>query len=112
LIVAEFNPATAIGRIRPNQRAQLRLDGFPWAQFGSVDAKVLRVAGEIRDRSVRVELSATRDATRGLTLRHGMTGMVEVSIEDISPALLLLRTIGQSFAPPAPKPPAMTASSR
>jgi membrane fusion protein, adhesin transport system len=112
LIVAEFNPATAIGRIRPDQRAQLRLDGFPWAQFGSVDAKVLRVAGEIRDRAVRVELSATRDATRGLTLRHGMTGMVEVSIEDVSPAMLLLRTIGQSFAPPARKAPAMTASSR
>lgn len=107
-IVAEFNPATAIGRIRPNQRAQLRLDGFPWAQFGSVDARVLRVAGEIRDRSVRVELSATRDATRGVTLRHGMTGMVEVSIENIPPAILLLRTIGQSFAPPSPKLSAMT----
>lgn len=112
LIVAEFNPATAIGRIRPNQRAQLRLDGFPWAQFGSVDARVLRVAGEIRDRSVRVELSATRDATRGLTLRHGMTGMVEVSIEDIAPATLLLRTIGQSFAPPKPKPPTMAGVSQ
>lgn len=105
LIVAEFDPATAIGRLRPRQRAQLRLDGFPWAQFGSVDATVLRVAGEIRDRSVRVELAASQQATRGLALRHGMTGTVEVSVERLSPATLLLRTIGQSFAPPKPARP-------
>lgn len=108
LIVAEFNPATALGRIKPGQAAQLRLDGFPWAQYGSVQAQVARVAGEMRDRGLRVEFVATRDATRGLTLRHGMTGTVEVSIEAVSPATLLLRTIGQSFAPPstAMAPPA------
>lgn len=108
LIVAEFNPATALGRIKPGQIAQLRLDGFPWAQYGSVQAQVVRVAGEIRDRALRVEFTATRDATRGLTLRHGMTGTVEVNIEAISPATLLLRTIGQSFAPTSnsmPPPP-------
>lgn len=112
LIVAEFDPATAIGRLRPNQRAKLRLDGFPWAQFGSVDARVLRVAGEMRDRSVRVELSTAAEATRGLALRHGMTGTVEVSVEDMSPATLLLRTVGQSFAPPAKAAPQAGRSAR
>jgi membrane fusion protein, adhesin transport system len=101
LIVAEFDPATALGRIKPGQRATLRLDGFPWAQYGSVEAQVLRVAGEIRGKSLRVELAAARDATRGVTLRHGLTGIIEVSIEKTSPAALLLRTIGQSVAPPS-----------
>jgi membrane fusion protein, adhesin transport system len=99
LIVADFNPATALGRIKPGQVAQLRLDGFPWAQYGSVEAQVARVAGEMRDRGLRVEFIATRNATRGLTLSHGMTGTVEVNIEAITPAALLLRTIGQTFAP-------------
>ncbi len=101
LIVAEFDPATALGRIKPGQRAMLRLDGFPWAQYGSVEAEVLRVAGEIRGKSLRVELIAARDATRGVTLRHGLTGIIEVRIERTSPAALLLRTIGQSVAPPS-----------
>jgi membrane fusion protein, adhesin transport system len=101
LIVAEFDPATALGRIKPGQQAMLRLDGFPWAQYGSVEAQVLRVAGEIRGKSLRVELAAARDATRGVTLRHGLTGIIEVSIERTSPAALLLRTIGQSIAPPS-----------
>jgi membrane fusion protein, adhesin transport system len=101
LIVAEFDPATALGRIRPGQRATLRLDGFPWAQFGSVEAKVLRVAGEVRGRSLRVEFAAAKNATHGMTLRHGLTGIVEVNIEAISPAALLLRTVGQSVAPPS-----------
>jgi membrane fusion protein, adhesin transport system len=101
LIVAEFDPATALGRIKPGQRATLRLDGFPWAQYGSVEAQVLRVAGEIRGKSLRVELAAARDATRGVTLRHGLTGTIEVRIERTSPAALLLRTIGQSVAPPS-----------
>ena len=101
LIVAEFDPATALGRIKPGQRATLRLDGFPWAQYGSVEAQVLRVAGEIRGKSLRVELAAERDATRGVTLRHGLTGIIEVTIEQASPAALLLRTLGQSVAPPS-----------
>lgn len=101
LIVAEFDPATALGRIKPGQRATLRLDGFPWAQYGSVEAQVLRVAGEIRGKSLRVELAAGRDTTRGVTLRHGLTGIIEVRVERTSPAALLLRTIGQSVAPPS-----------
>jgi membrane fusion protein, adhesin transport system len=96
LIVAEFEPSTALGRIKPGQTARLKLDGFPWVQFGSVDAKVMRVAGEIRDRSLRVEFAAARNAARGMALRHGLTGTIEVSIETVSPAILLLRSAGQS----------------
>src|SRR5262245_44160343 len=34
IIVADFVPSLTVGRIRPGQRAELRLDAFPWAQFG------------------------------------------------------------------------------
>src|SRR5262249_34336452 len=47
IAVAQFSPA-ASGRIRDGQRARVRLDGFPWAQYGTVDATVVRVANEVR----------------------------------------------------------------
>src|SRR5262249_58464419 len=49
IAVAQFAPSSAIGRVRPGQQARLRLDGLPWAQYGTVDASVPRVANEIRD---------------------------------------------------------------
>src|SRR5262249_47276764 len=33
-------PAVAVGRIRPDQPARLRLHGFPWTQYGTVPACV------------------------------------------------------------------------
>lgn len=96
LVVAAFDPATALGRLKPGQHAQLLLDGFPWAQYGSVTARVLRVASEIRDGSLRVELKVAGASSHNLALRHGMTGRVNVTIEQASPAMLLLRSAGQA----------------
>lgn len=108
LVVAEFAPATAMGRIRVGQPAQLRLDGFAWAQYGTATATVVRVASELRDQSLRVELAlAPPVAANGgpvLPLQHGLAGSVEVAIERVSPATLLLRAAGQRLAgapPPA-----------
>jgi membrane fusion protein, adhesin transport system len=95
IVVAEFDPATALGRIRPGQRATLRLAGYPWAEYGTVKARVERVAGELREGKMRVELSATRRSVRGVTLAHGLAGTVEVAVERVSPARLLLRSVGQ-----------------
>jgi membrane fusion protein (multidrug efflux system) len=95
LIVADFDPTTALGRIRPGQTARFRLEGFPWVQFGTIEATAVRVAGEIRDQSLRAEFSIKRNATRGLVLRHGLPGQVEVRVETVSPAKLLLRSAGR-----------------
>ena len=38
-VVAEFDPAAALGKIRPGQSAVIRLQGFPWAQFGTLRAR-------------------------------------------------------------------------
>lgn len=95
LIVADFRPTTAMGRLRPGQRARLRLDGFPWAQYGAVEAVVLRVAGDVHDNRMRVELRPLRRTSTAVTLQHGLTGSVEVAVESASPLILLLRAAGQ-----------------
>ena len=48
IIVADFPPSVALGRIQRGQNARMRLDGFPWAQYGTLAAAVTNVAGEIR----------------------------------------------------------------
>ena len=63
-IVAQFAPASAIGRVRVGQPARVRLLGFPWAEYGSLQARVTAVADELRDGLVRVELGVGRPARR------------------------------------------------
>lgn len=103
MILADFNPATALGRVQPGQEARMRLDGFPWSQYGTLTAKVSRVASEIREGLVRVELTVAPTAQARTLMQHGLPGAVEVSVEQISPAILVLRAAGQwlSNAPPA-----------
>jgi membrane fusion protein, adhesin transport system len=96
-IVADFPPAAVLGRVRAGQSARMRLDGFPWAQYGSIAAEVRRVASEIHGNRVRVEFSPLRPGLAGLDLQHGLPGSVEVEIEQTSPALLVLRSAGQIF---------------
>jgi multidrug resistance efflux pump len=92
--VAEFDPASAFGKLHPGQPATLRLQGFPWAQFGVVPARVSNVASEIRDGKVRVELALASRIPSGVPLQHGLPGTVEIETERISPFALLLRTAG------------------
>jgi membrane fusion protein (multidrug efflux system) len=99
-VVAQFVPARALGRVAPGQTAHLRLEGFPWLQFGTVRLTVAQVASEIRDGYVRVELLP--DARERLTwLQHGLPGSVEVEIERTAPASLLMRAAGQALTRPA-----------
>jgi multidrug resistance efflux pump len=99
-VVANFDPPAALGRIRPGQHARLRLEGFPWAQYGSVAATITNVASEIRDGSIRVELALDAHSDSRIPLQHGLPGSVEVEIETLSPANLVLRTAGSLLAGP------------
>jgi membrane fusion protein (multidrug efflux system) len=102
VIVAEFPPATALGRVRPGQPARLRLAGFPWTQYGSIEATVTRVASEVRDNLVRVELALHGEAAgeaSGILKQHGLPGTVEVKVDQVAPAVMLLRASGQMLAP-------------
>jgi multidrug resistance efflux pump len=99
-VVAEFAPARVLGRVQRGQAARMRLDGFPWAQFGSIAIKVDRVAREIRDGRIRVEFVPDSEADSDL-LQHGLPGSIEVEIEQTTPAVLVLRAAGQMLTRPA-----------
>jgi membrane fusion protein, adhesin transport system len=100
-IVAEFLPA-AMGRLRPGQAARMRLDGFPWAQYGALRAKVTTVGQEVREGRVRVELTLDSHPPATLPLQHGLPGSVEVELEGVTPATLALGSAGQLLAAPKP----------
>lgn len=100
LVVAQYPASAALGRIRSGQRATLRLDGYPWAEFGTVAATVSTVAQEVRAGKVRVELALERNASFRGVLEHGMPGTLEIAVERVSPWTLILRTSGQWLSQP------------
>jgi membrane fusion protein (multidrug efflux system) len=97
IIAAQFPAQRALGRIRTGQPASLHLDGFPWAEFGSVTASVARVGQEIRDGHVRVELDIDPHSPFRGPLVHGMPGSLEIVVERATPAALLVRAAGQAL---------------
>jgi len=94
-IVAFFPPQAAHGRIQPDARAKLRLKGYPWTEFGVVEASVARVAAESLDGRARVELEVLDSPTLRTSLSHGMPGELEVEVERTPPLHLIMRTAGQ-----------------
>ena len=60
-------------------------------------ATVSRVASEPRDGTLRVELEVDRSSSTRIPIQHGLTGTVEVEVERISPAGLLLRSLGRAL---------------
>jgi multidrug resistance efflux pump len=96
-IVAYFPPASALGRIQPGQPALLRLDGFPWGQYGTLAATVTTVAGEAKDGRVRVELQMVRDQVVAIPLQHGLPGTVEIEVRKVSPLMLVVEYVAASL---------------
>lgn len=94
ILIADFEPAEALGRIKPEQPAQLRLSGFPWLEFGVVRARVVKVAREVHDGTIRVEMDLLEDSQSLIPIQHGLPGSVEVEVERVTPAELLLRSLG------------------
>jgi multidrug resistance efflux pump len=96
--VAQFPPNAALGRIHAGQVARLRLDGFPWIEYGSVTAKVDRVAGEVRDGTVRVELALDPGQSTRIPLQHGLPGSAEIEVERTTPWELVCRHEGSRLS--------------
>ncbi|MEK7829577.1 MAG: HlyD family efflux transporter periplasmic adaptor subunit [Acidobacteriota bacterium] len=94
-LIAEFPPSDSLGRIRKGQQAKLRLDGFPWTEFGKVSVEVVNIASEPRSGKVRVELLVRPESAPMIPLQHGLPGKLEVEVERISPAALVLRSVGK-----------------
>lgn len=103
-VVADFLPAGAVGRVKAGQSARLRMDGFPWAQYGIIAAEVMAVSSEPRNGQIRVELRLGQTGPTPIPLQHGLPGSVEVEIERVSPATLVLRAAGQLLSGEAAAP--------
>ncbi len=88
-IVAQFDPASAVGRVAPDQQATLRLAGFPWTQYGVIRGRVTAVASEVRQGRIRVEV-AIESVPPAIPIEHGLVGTLEVEVERTTPATLLL----------------------
>ncbi|MEM9554750.1 MAG: HlyD family efflux transporter periplasmic adaptor subunit [Acidobacteriota bacterium] len=94
-VIAELTPLEAIGRVRPDQQATVRFDGFPWTQYGTLAAITTRVASEPADGRIRVELEPRADDSLAVPLQHGLTASVEIDVERATPATLVLRAAGR-----------------
>lgn len=94
-----FFSAASVGRVKTNQPARLRFDGYPWTQFGTVPAVVRRVGSEPTAGVIRVELELQPEPDCAIPLTHGLPASLEVQVEQVSPAVLLLRAAGQWVAP-------------
>lgn len=103
--VALFTPAEASGRLHPGQTARIRLDGFPWTQYGSLRARVKTVANEPQGGQMRVELELEPGEDSAIPREHGLPGTAEVEVEKVTPAILVLRAAGRLVS----KRPAATA---
>lgn len=96
-LIADFAPAQAVGRVKPGQRARMRVTGFPWAQYGMLEATVRAVSSEVADGRIRVQLElAPPPAGAGAQIprHHGLVGEVEIELEEVSPAVLVARAAG------------------
>jgi membrane fusion protein (multidrug efflux system) len=94
MIIAHFSKEATVGRISPGQTAEMRLDAYPWMQFGTVKAQVANVGSESNNGKVRVDLTIQEQNTPKFSIRHGLTGLVEVEVNRIKPIDLILRKVG------------------
>jgi multidrug resistance efflux pump len=101
--VGYFTPDVALGHVSMGQPAQLRLDGFPWTQYGTIPMTVVRVSDEARDGQVQIEFKLKSNNGTRIPLQHGLTGSIEVEVDRVSPAELLLQIIGKRLQSAAPR---------
>ena len=94
-VVAYFAPDVALGRVRRGQTARIRLDAFPWMEFGTLSLSVASVGSEVSNGNVRVLLNIIGDVPPAIPRQHGLPGSVEVEVERVSPGELVLRAAGR-----------------
>lgn len=90
-----FFPADALGRIKPSQTGRVRLAGFSWLEYGSLSARVARVAEEPDSGRFRVELDLAPQTDQAAPVMHGLPGTVAIEVDRLSPWRLALRNAGR-----------------
>ncbi len=105
--IAEFPPASALGRVRPRQPARLVSTASPGPSTGT-SRRASPASPASRATGASASSSSLRpDRGSRIPLQHGLPGTAEVEVERVSPAVLVLRAAGQLFdRPAADEPPA------
>lgn len=94
-VVAQFPPSSAAAKLHPGERAILHAQGFPQAQNGALSARVVEVARELRDGKVQVDLAIASTHSADFPLRAGWPVKVQIEVERVSPAVVVLRSAGE-----------------
>jgi multidrug resistance efflux pump len=98
-IVAEL-PAEMLAKVRPGQPARFRFEGDSALAQRSVAAVVARVGAEAQAGRVEVVLSPRQGNDARRPLQHGVRGTVDIEVERLTPAALLLRRAGERAESP------------
>jgi multidrug resistance efflux pump len=93
-VVARFNQRDAVGRVQAGQPVVLRVDQFPWSQYGTLQGKVVSVASVASDGLIRADVEVV-GSNPNIAVGEGLTGIAEVRTESLRPIYLLLRLAGQ-----------------
>jgi hypothetical protein len=94
IIVADF-PITAQGNVQRGQAALLHLEGVLGAEYGPIPLIVVDVFHDPVVGRVQAHLFPAESAGLPFDTRDGLAGRIEVEAEHITPAVLLMRNVGQ-----------------
>jgi hypothetical protein len=84
-------PSDSVGAIRRGQEASFYPEGAEWAQTGPIPAAVSDITTRPDSGQVQVELVLRLGQGLPAPLRTGMKGRVEIELERVSPAKMVLR---------------------
>lgn len=101
LVVADFS-SEALGRIRQGQFALLRFDvtDDEDQEAGAIPAVVMRITSQAQKDRGQVELFPLPEAASRMPFRENLKGRVDVEVEHLSPATLVMRASGQLLDTP------------
>ena len=89
-------PAAALRHLQTGQSAQVRLDDFPAAEYGTVTATVTDVDTVVQEGHIQVKLHLLNNPHSPIPRQRGLTGSAEVEVGKMTPAQLLWQTLRQS----------------
>ena len=102
VIEANFS-SQAQGHLQRGQAAFLKLDGHIGTEVGPIPAIVLGVDNQPEAQQVQTTLFVQWPLAPSVPAQDNLTGQVEVEIEQISPATLVIRSVSRGLGAPSVK---------
>jgi hypothetical protein len=94
VVVATFRNDERTERIHIGQIARVRVDGFPAARWGALDA-VVNAVDRRADGTTEVQLTIASQGAAPMPVLRGLSGDVDVEVDRVSPLGLLLESAGR-----------------